>query len=157
MAIVSLKNNLKLVYSPQSEDAIGHEGEVAFDSGYIYLYVDGIWRRSALSYFDPENFPSNIVINDASGVKNGNVIYTIDYFYIYYNGWSSIALTPFDPSDKSKTVYSSKQMITALRVMPPPMTANSQGQDGNISYDDNLFYINVGKIWKKFPISLYSV
>jgi len=58
-ATLSVKNstgygqlNLATTYTPSSSaDALGSNGDVAYDANYIYVKVGGSWKRSALSTF----------------------------------------------------------------------------------------------------------
>ncbi len=44
--------NLATTYTPSgSADALGSNGDFAYDSNYIYVKVGGSWKRAALSTF----------------------------------------------------------------------------------------------------------
>lgn len=43
-----------------------------------------------------------------------------------------------------------------LRIVPPPVTQNASGQDGDMSYDSQYFYIRLSKEWKRVAISEFA-
>jgi hypothetical protein len=54
------------------------------------------------------------------------------------------------------TSNSSVQNFPYLRLVGTPQNINNTGQSGDVSYDDNYFYIFTNDHWKRVAISSFS-
>jgi hypothetical protein len=43
--------HVNYVNVPASPYSPGNVGDIAYDTNYVYIYTDGIWKRSAISNF----------------------------------------------------------------------------------------------------------
>lgn len=131
----------------------GNNGDVMIDNNYFYIFSQGKWRTAAISAC--KNMTNiNNVMSESTALTNGTSFYDKSYFYIYYNGWKSIAFSPIiTPQFDNKPIFSIKRQLIESRIMPSPITSNSAGQEGYIGYDSCYFYVYCGKLWRKFAIS----
>lgn len=151
----SIRPYLRMTTMNAVTNNFGGEGYVAFDSSYFYIFSNNVWRRSALSpIINPLKFPIEINASDRAGLKDGFVCYTREYFYVYYNGWKSIALSPINPELTGRSTFSIKSPIKQLRIVTEsPITQITYGQEGYVAFDKYYFYMFGGRVWRKFALS----
>ncbi len=136
---------------------VGAEGYVAVDELYFYVYSNGSWRNSPhVAVTDTVTLD---VLNSTNGtrqaIRNGVATYNNDYFYIYYKGWKSIAITPINPELPSVQPYSIQTDISNFRVVSSsPITQITYGQEGYVGFDEDYFYLYSGKLWRKFTVAV---
>lgn len=146
---------LKLTNPPKSFSDTGEEGQVAINESYFYIYSHGGWRHAALSSLlsQDDQLPLLINANDREGFKNNFVTFNSEYFFVYFNGWKNVAISPINPLLVRKAVFSPKYFVTDLRISPAPVNQIAYATDGMVGFDKYYFYIYVGRLWRKFNIS----
>jgi len=145
------------------------EGTVAFDREYFYVYVNNIWRRIAISLFigcitNSESFIRHLrVVNrtactSASNGHEYDVAFDEEYFYIFIGGeWKRVAISEFtNLDDVIAGIMDTRTYFTKLDVVSPPYASGATGKSGNISVDEQYFYIYTSGEWKHVAISQFS-
>lgn len=74
------------------------------------------------------------------------------------SGFSSIR--PLSQGEKTRVVEGLRVIASNVRSsvwkLPPPETSASPGEEGEISFDNDFYYIYSGGQWKRVPIALFN-
>jgi len=121
--------------APTSRSDYGQDGWLAYDNEYIYLYKSPLgWLRRTLMIFDFDRDGGSYI----SGYDcNGNPEYT-------------------DRVRPINTAFRVFQRFPSDMYSQTPYVSTDYGEEGQISYDGNDFYIYAGGLWRRFPISHFE-
>lgn len=146
---------LRLTRVPYFFDDFGKSGDVSLDNNFFYIYGNGGWRKSPISsILYQSQLPLEINNSDRLGLKPGYVCYNKEYFFVYFNGWKRVAISPINDASVKKSSFSGKRLLSDMRIsINTPITQYTYGQEGYVGFDISYFYIFVGKVWHKFAIN----
>jgi len=120
---------------PKSKTEYGEDGWLAYDSEYIYLYKSPYgWLTRSIMTFDFDRNGGGYI----SGYDcDGNPVYT-------------------DRIRPINTAFRIFQRFPDKSYTQTPYKSDDFGEEGQISYDGNDFYIYASGQWRRFPISYFE-